>query len=82
MKTVFFQWYEGPSGRRFTTLHPSGLAALRFRALVRGKWVSKVASKVGAVKVPNKVHGYIMTRLRGRDGLRAYVDDFTTHKMV
>ena len=81
MKKVFFQWWEGPSGPMFTTLHPSRNHARRFRQEVaerkgKGSWKSNLHSKIGHRSVSNRVHKHIMTRLRGRAGIRAFVSDF------
>ena len=87
MKNVFFQWWEGPSGRTFTTLHLHQNGATKFRRETstrkrKGTWKSTLHSKIGNREVSDEVYGYIATRLHGRSGIRANVSDFTSHEMV
>lgn len=78
MKKIFFQWWRGPTGYPFMTLHTRRVRALRFRdhACARSDWKSLPTAEVLEQSVPNKVFKKIEARLNGRDGVRASLGDF------
>jgi hypothetical protein len=88
MRRLHIQWWVGPTGRKFTTLHLSRRHARRFRKevalrLQEGTWNSTLAiRKIVSREVANKVRSYIATRLAGRNGIRANVSEFQKYKMV
>jgi hypothetical protein len=84
---IWFQWWKGPSGRSFTTLHPNFAAGVRFRrsrtsAKKRGRWNSHLDSTLRWEEVSKVNYNKILVRLKGRDGIRAYITDFVGWKFI